>query len=84
MDRLEQKIQMDMDNIQTPVMIWVDNYQVYQARAAAYVDKNLWRNSKMTAMGAFITVYSAEAAIDFSLVYTPEPEHKVIPGIITY
>ena len=63
-------------------MIWVDNYQVYQARVAAYVEQKLWRNSKMTAMGALITDYSDKAHLDFSLIYTPEPEHKVVPGII--
>ena len=47
-------------DIKTAVMVWIDNYQVFQPRTSPRVDEILWRNSKMCAVAALIVPVTSE------------------------
>ena len=49
--------QEQVDDNERPIVIWFDNYQVYQTKTALHIDQKLFRISKMTAVAAMITDY---------------------------
>jgi hypothetical protein len=87
----QQFLDSKLSDIHTPVMIWIDNYQVFQARVVAYVNELLWRNSKMCAVAGLVVPHDlsdgTDSEIDFKFQYYPMTDAKmaieVIPAVPT-
>jgi NRPS condensation-like uncharacterized protein len=69
-----------IQSLKVPVMLWVDNYQVFQPKSYLEMKEDIWRNSKMCAVAAILVQHHLADGtvneVDFNFKYIECDDRK--------